>query len=75
MMTRRQFNRLSKAGQERALKDSEKYPVEETRAKDAWSSGTDWTLIAELREEMRQDDIDSLEYGRAEAYDRIERPY
>lgn len=71
MITRRQFNKLSKAEQIRALKDSDKYPVECATE----SSKIDWSLIATLREDMRQDDIDSLMDGREEDYNRIERPY
>ena len=72
MITRRQFNRMTEAEQAQARRDSEIYSVEDSPAE---SGGTDWSVIAELREEMRQDDIDSRMDGWEKDYNRIERPY
>lgn len=72
MITRRQFNRMTEAEQAQARRDSKIYSVEDAPAENA---GTDWSVIAELREEMRQDDIDSRMDGWGKEYNRIERPY
>lgn len=47
---------MTEAEQAQARRDSEIYSIEDAPAE---SGGTDWSVIAELREDMRQDDIDS----------------
>ena len=63
---------MTEAEQAQARRDSEIYSVEDAPSE---SGGTDWSVIAELREEMRQDDIDSRMDGWEKDYNRIERPY
>jgi hypothetical protein len=63
---------MTEAEQAQARRDSEIYSVEDAPTE---SGGTDCSVIAELREEMRQDDIDSRMDGWEKDYNRIERPY
>ena len=63
---------MTEAEQAQARRDSEIYSAEDAPAD---SGGTNWSVISELREEMRQDDIDSRMDGWEKDYNRIERPY